>query len=665
MEESRVDKRLGTMPRKIAVFCLLALCCSSLWSQVPKPSEAKQAPKAPAAKAPESPHAMTPDDLGAFLDGVLPLQLKRENIAGAVVVVVKDGNILFSKGYGYADVKKKLPMSPETLVRPGSISKTFTWTAVMQLVEQGKLNLDADVNQYLDFQVPHTFGKPVTLRNLMTHTSGFEEFIKDIDVPEASQLTPLGAFVKAHEPNQIYAPGTIPAYSNYGADLAGYIVERASGMPFEDYVEQNIFKPLGMTEATFRQPLPDALKPMMSEGYQVASQDPKPFELVPPKVAPDGSMSVSGADMARWMIAHLQDGKYGNARILEPQTAELMHARQFAMDPAVNGMCFGFYEESRNGVRIISHGGDLQYFHSDMHLLLDKNLGFFVSYNSSGSGSDVRASLWSAFLDRYFPYTEPPSGGGNAPDAAAVVGKYLTSRRAETTIQRSLWFVVGESTVSDSGDGTIEVDQMKDLAGNPKRWRGIGNMSFREEGGQDLLVFKKGPMGHMIMVTEDATEISQRVPWQQSKSFVQFVLCFLAVMFGGTLLLWPVAALIRRHFKRPLALSPGERRLRLFVKLACAVELGALVGFASFMVVGFSDLTLFRDGMDPLLRLIQLAFLVGMVGAIAIVYNGYRVLSTRANGLWAKLYATGLVLASALYVWFVLMAKLLQVSLKY
>src|SRR5207253_155872 len=201
---------------------------------------------------------------------------------------------------------------------------------------------------------------------------------------------------------QIYAPGTVPAYSNYGANLAGYIVQRVSGMPFEQYVQKNIFEPLGMTRATFVQPLLDSLKPLMSNGYELASEDPKPFELAPPEPAPDGSLSVAGADMAPFMIAHLQNGSYGRTRILQSNTAEMMHARQFSMDPAVNGIALGFFEENRNGLRIIGHGGDLMYFHSDMHLVPDKGLGFFISYNSLGKGDlDIRAAIWHKFLDRY------------------------------------------------------------------------------------------------------------------------------------------------------------------------------------------------------------------------------------------------------------------------
>jgi CubicO group peptidase (beta-lactamase class C family) len=610
---------------------------------------------------------MTTSDVEAFLDGLVPLQLAREDIAGAVIVIVKNGNILFSKGYGYADLKGKVPVSPTaTLFRPGSISKTFAWTAVMQLVERGKIDLDRDINDYLDFKVPHTFGRPVTLRNLMTHTAGFEEVLKDLVVDQSSELVPLRAFVAAHQPNQIFVPGTVPAYSNYGADLAGYIVERVSGRPFDDYVQENIFQPLGITHATFVQPLADSLKPMLSNGYELASGDAKPFELLPPQVAPDGSLSITGADMARFMIAHLQNGKYGETRILQPQTAEMMHARQFSMDPAVNGMALGFYEENRNGHHIVGHGGDTNYFHSDMHLVLDEGLGFFVSYNSSGKGEqDVRTALWEKFLDRYFPFSEPRTEATGTRGIDSVAGKYLSSRRAQTTILRSLWWVLAEASVSEAPGGTIEVDQMKDLGGQPKRWGAIGNMNFREVGGQQFLVFKRDASGHMQMIGEDPTAIFQRASWNGNKNVLMVALGFAALLLAVTLILWPVGTLLRRHYKRTLPLSPSERRLRLLVKIVCAVDLGALVAFTAIVTYGFSDLTLFSDRLDPWLRILQVVLFLGVVGTAALLYNSYRVWRTAGTGIWTRIYTTGLVLASLIYVWFVMASRLLQSSLKY
>ena len=159
------------------------------------------------------------------------MQLEREDIAGAVVLVVKDGAIFFAKGYGYSDIEKKTPVTVDaTLFRPGSISKLFTWTAVMQLVEQGKLDLDRDINTYLDFKIPAKFGKPITLRNIMTHTPGFEEQIKDLINDEGAPIATLKQHLATHIPERIFPPGTTPAYSNYGA-VAGRLHRGARFRP--------------------------------------------------------------------------------------------------------------------------------------------------------------------------------------------------------------------------------------------------------------------------------------------------------------------------------------------------------------------------------------------------------------------------------------------------
>jgi hypothetical protein len=421
-----------------------------------------------------------------------------------------------------------------------------------------------------------------------------------------------------------------------------------------------------MTHATFMQPLPDSLKPMLSNGYELASEEAKPFELVPPEPAPDGSLSVTGADMAPFMIAHLQNGRFAETRILQDKTAETMHARQFSMDPAVNAMALGFYEENRNGLHIIGHGGDLNYFHSDMHLVFDKQLGFFVSYNSSGKGElDTRSALWQKFLDRYFPSTEPHTEVIGKQAVDSVSGKYLSSRRAQTTILRALWFVLAETSVSETQDGTIQVDSMKDFNGQPKHWRGIGNMKFREVGGQQSLLFKPDASGRLQMITEDPIEIFQRVSWNENKSVLQIALGFAVLVFALTLVLWPVGVVLRRHYHHTLVSSPIQRRLRLLVKLVCAVDLGALIAFAAILTYGFSNLSVFSDPFDPWLRILQLFFIVGLIGTIAMLYANYRLWRSSTRGFWTTIYSASLVSASFLYIWLVVASRILQTSLKY
>ncbi len=316
------------------------------------------------------------------------MRFKSGDIPGAVVVVVKDGQVLTERGYGYADVAKRTPVDPAlTLFRPGSVSKLLTWTAVMQQVEQGKIDLDADINQYLDFKVPGLDGKPITMRNLMQHTAGFEEQAKGIIAEEPQTLPPFDALLKVWVPTRIFAPGSTPAYSNYGASLAGYIVQRVSGESFDDYIDKHILEPLEMKHSSFRQPLPANLVPLMSKGYPLGSEEPRPYEIIGP--APAGSLAASGEDMAHFMIAHLQDGEYHGNRILKAETAKMMHDTPLTMLPPLNRMELGFFETNINGREVIGHLGDTDYFHTSLHLFLQDNVGFYVSFNSPGKDGAV------------------------------------------------------------------------------------------------------------------------------------------------------------------------------------------------------------------------------------------------------------------------------------
>ena len=611
---------------------------------------------------------MTASDVGAFLDGLVPAQLGPADVAGAVVVVVKDGQVLVGRGYGFANVEKRVPVSSETtLFRPGSISKLFTWTAVMQQVEKGKLDLDADVNKYLDYKVPEAFGKPITLRDVMTHTPGYEDYAKDLIVADASMLVPLGTHLRSHQPQRIFPAGSTPAYSNYATSMAGYIVERVSGKQFAEYIEESILTPLGMTHSTFRQPLPTALAPLMSNGYKVASEKPQPFEIVVP--APAGALSAAGADMARFMIAHLQDGRYEGAQILQPETAKLMHARQRGKSPETDAMCLGFYEESRNGHRIIGHGGDTNWFHSDLHLIPDANVGFFVSYNSAGNGKGSgRALLWERFLDRYFPYT-PPSAARSADakeQVKKVSGNYLVSRREDSKFLRLL-YLLEQTKVTPSADdeGVIEVAGLADYNEKPKKWEPIGNGVFREVHGQEKVVFQKDPLGRDEMVTEYPFFDFFRPPAHlDAKILLPVAIVSLAVVVLA-LILWPVGALVRRHYARRLELPPGERRLRLWTRLVCLVEVVLVAGYAIIIIRGLDDLNFFTPKLDPWLHVVQVIAALALVGTLIALLNAARAWGSRQRRVWSKLGETLIALACVGLAWIILAGRLLHVGPSY
>src|SRR5438132_3489333 len=360
---------------------------SVVQAQGPAPSPLILGPSPPPAQAsavapePSPRPELTKTDFETLLDALIPSQLRNRNIAGAVVSVVKDGQVLFQKGYGYADFEAKKPVLPDqTLFRPGSISKLFTATAVMQLVEQGKLDLDRDVNEYLDFAIPKTYPEPVTLRQLLTHTAGFEETLKNLFVAHESDLKPLRTYLVNQMPPRIFPTGKVVSYSNYGFTVAGYIVEHVTGEKFERYIDNHIFKPLRMTNSTFDQPLPVALTPQMSQGYLAAAKKPRDFEFV--QAAPAGALSTTAADMTRFMLAFLQDGTVDGVAILKPETMRQMESRQFELHTMINGLGLTFMEYSMNGQRIVAHGGDTVHFHSDMVLVPDAHVGYFISYNS-------------------------------------------------------------------------------------------------------------------------------------------------------------------------------------------------------------------------------------------------------------------------------------------
>ncbi len=609
-------------------------------------------------------HELTSTDLEAFLDGMMPSQLQRENIAGAAIAVVKDGKLIFAKGYGFSDVEKRTPVTADnTLFRPGSISKLFTWTSVMQLAEQGKLDLDKDVNEYLDFKIPPAYGKPITLKNIMTHTAGFEELGRDLFVSDAQHLHSLEQFLKHHVPDRIFPPGIVPAYSNYATALAGYIVQRVSGKSFDQYAQENIFSPLGMQKTTFVQPLPENLKPLMSNGYKKASEKVQPFEFV--EAYPAGSVSTTAKDMSNFMIAHLENGSFADKRILKPETAKQMHSRLYGTDDRLNAMAYGFYEESRNGKRIIGHGGDTVFFHSDLHLILDENVGFFVSYNSAGQGeTSPRTILFEAFLDRYFPFT-PPAGEKAEPamaDAKEIAGFYKGSRRFDSSFL-SLTTPLGEPRVIANSDTTISVDPLKGANGELKKFEEIVPFLFREVHGQDRIGFKKDAAGHWQFQLDYPFFIFQKVGLLENKFFNIGLLIFGLGVLGLTVLLWPVAAIVRKHYSKQLGYTPSDSRLRLLARIVSILFLVFYVGWLS--VLSLSDDPNGINGLPPWIVALGILGVICTFGTTLVWLNAVRSLRNPTRWIWTKLHDLVLALACLALVWLAFTWNLMNFNIHY
>ncbi len=598
-----------------------------------------------------SPPAMTTQDLTPFMDGLVPYAIRRADIAGAVVTVVKDGKIIFAKGYGFSDLAKRTPVDPNnTLFRPGSTSKLFTWTAVMQQVQAGKLNLDTDVNQYLDFKIPDKFGKPITLRNLMTHSAGFEEVIQNLIGDKPSDMMPLGVYLKNHIPNRIFPPGQVIAYSNYGAALAGYIVQRVSGEPYNEYIQKHIFTPLRMTHSTFEQPLPASLAPMMASGYTNAGEDKAhPFEYVVP--APAGAATSSGIDMSRFMLAYLQGGNFDGGTILDPATIREMWTLQLAPAPGMNGFCLGFYQESRNGQEIVSHAGDTDVFHTDLHLLPSQHVGFFMSFNSAGkkgAAEGVRTQIFRHFLDRYYPYTaaQPPTVANPKPDAARVAGWYQSSRRSESALR--LVYALSQTQVSARPDGQIEVSMLQTPGEDPIRWREIGPLFYQEVNGQTHLKFTADSNGKILSWTTDEfipVFIFQRVDGLGTMGSLKILIPAFIVVLLLSLCIRLGTWIYRRRMNLKLNVTRREQWLHLAARIGAISFIVALLGWTAALS---SESAILQPSFITTMILLYTIGLIAIIGGIAIIVeSGLRI--ARGPGGWLVRAAEGVVGLAALY----------------
>jgi len=611
-------------------------------------------------------HPLTADDSGAWLDGLFPYGLAKNNLAAAVVVVVKDGQILVSRGYGYADIAANKKVDPATtLFRPGSISKTFLWTAVMQLVEQGKLNLDADVNQYLDFTIAPRDGKPITMRDLMTHTPGFEETLKNLFSHDGQLPMSNEAWLKEWIPERVFAPGEVSAYSNYGAALAGYIVQRVSGQPFDEYIEQHIYQPLGMQHATFRQPLPANLKGDMAKSYASASTPPKSFEMVVSD--PAGGMSVSGEDMARFMIAHLQNGTYNNVQILRPETAKAMHNFTHYSVPGLMPMALGFYHMDRNGQTIIGHGGDTELFHSAMMLFLQQNVGIFVSIDGDKDGG-LRKQLLDGFTDRYFPalpqLPQPTLGTARA-HGMLLAGRYIGSRGSFDNFL-SIGNLLSQPKIFMTPDGTLITPDFKNMAGQPRHWREVKPFLWLDDvSGSHLgALMQNGKLRWISFDEASPVAVWMPVSFWQSAAWNLPLLYLSLLVFLLTALLWPVAALVRYRCGKAFALMGVARRWYRLSRVVAILHLLFAAGWLLALLQLNIGIAHFNNAFDGTLRLIQLIGVLAILGTIAVVMNA--VCAWRQpSGWWRKTNSLLLLIACLAAIWFAFSLHLLNVHLNY
>ncbi len=538
------------------------------------------------------------EELGELLDVWMEELMRMHQIPNAVVAIVDRGEIAVVRGYGFADLEQQTPVDVGSSVfRIGSTAKLVTWTAVMQLVEQGKLDLRADVNKYLDFQIPEVMvidgrqAAPITLEHLMTHTPGFEDYMSDIFSLDPDRKKPLAQSMRDGLPARVFPPGEVIAYSNYGASLAGYVVERVSGLPFAQYVEENIFEPLGMESSTFRQPLPDDLATSLAKPYRFVDGQFRDgqFEYMS---EPGGSMSSTAPDMARFMLAHLRGGEVDGQRILQERTVDTMHSQLFTHHPQLPGMTHGFIEGEFNDRRVLLHPGGTMLYDTALYLLPDEQVGFFMTH--SGGSAMANLQVFAQFMDTYFPADDigvapqPPAGANER--ARALVGEYHQNRRSFTTDDKMLSLMFGVILVS-ADDGHLVIQHM----GRTHRFVEIepglfGNVSPERvpdlSGDLRTIAFDTDPLGRSMLMMAGPVSYS-RAPWHERRlpnfaalaGSILFILVSLVFWIGSSL----VRRLRRHQHKQTL------RGARLARGIGVLFALLTLVVVLEFFMVGEPD----------------------------------------------------------------------------
>ncbi len=593
--------------------------------------------------------------LEAFVDGLATSLMRSKNSPSGTVAIAHRGELIFAKGYGFQDVEEQIPVDPATtLFRPGSVSKLFTWVSVMQLVEQGKLDLDADVNDYLEsVQIKNTFDAPITLRHIMTHTAGFEDgAVGYLIIDDPAKALPLRDSMARYQPLRVNPPGKQTAYSNYATALAGLIVQNVSGLPFNDYVRENIFEPLGMNNSSFEEPLPEPLAANMATSYKVEAGRyiEKPFEIIA-SFGPAGAQSATATDMVRFGQAILNGGELDGVRILEESTVEEMLTRAFSHDDRLMGMALGFYERDINGQRVVGHGGDTMYFHSYLGIDKANELTFFVSFGADG-GSEVRSVFTPSFYNEYFGIEaerpEPPTDFSER--APRYAGTYGFWRSNFSTLEKAAG-LGGGVQVAPTEEDTLLVA----FAGGAKQYVEVDNNLFRELNpavslvagiSPALIAFQEDENGHITGFVMDGLPFMslRRLPLAATPNFNFTLLGFSVLVFLGVVL--------GRWYRRKIikALAPADK---------ATVNAAFYAALANILVLVIGGIVLVMVG-ESLFSGIPLVFKLWLVTPIIAVLAGFYLLYRNLlawqhgilDGAWARIRLTIVTLCALFMSWF-------------
>ena len=506
------------------------------------------------------------------LASVVPEEMARRHLVGAVVVIVDREGVILAEGYGHADLDQQTPVRPEhTTFRAASVSKLLTTTAVVQLVERGSIDLDRELATYIEgLELPCRDGRPITPRHLLTHSAGLSEGFIGWQARTRAEWLPLRDYLERGLPAQFAPAGEIISYANYDIGLAGLLVESVNGLPFHEVVSREILQPLGMSRSSFG--MEPAVLDGIAQGYVFVSGSQRRIPVDFRNNRASGGLVTSGLDMGRFLRVFLNGGEVDGTRILRPETTAAMLSRQLSQHPGMKGIGFGFWELEIDGRSYWGHDGDVVGWNARALLMPERGLGLFMAY----TGTDTLK----AFGDRVASTVFGPSQAVRARErsprvvfagAGRLEGLYRWTRTARATPDRLFtpyWLVQYRARVDASGE--LELSNALGLFPT-SRWEPVGADLFQEIGGARRLSFqeKDGRITHLFLDTSPIPMALERIAWWESVPVqatlvVVFLVAFLVMSACG------VVGLLR---SRPLS----------GIALASAADLAFLIAFPPAM----------------------------------------------------------------------------------
>lgn len=407
------------------------------------------------------------NQITSFFEERINNSVEKDNIPGVSIAIVK-GDQVFTKGFGFADVRKKVLVTEDTSFKIASITKLFTTIGIMQLVQQGELDLDSDIRTVLEeFEYNNKYTLKVS--NLLTHTSGFDESLINYQSLGFGSNVKLEDFIYKNQPELIRKPGEFTQYNNYAFALAGYILQEISGVDYKQYIIENIFKPLDMTNSSFN--FEDNMDDIALE-YVYQNGLLKPVYEYSLDAYPAGAITSSADDMVKFLFAMTNIENKESKSILKAGTLQTMQTKQFSNHPDLAGICYGFIENVKNGHRFIGHGGSLMGISSELLIDLENELGIFIVANSNNS-NEVTIELIEGFIEEFYSL-QPSSNGEKEISNLNIEGKYYSNRFSRNTIEKMQLLFAPQIEVKSLDSKSIEVSGI----GPTKTYQHLGDFLF-------------------------------------------------------------------------------------------------------------------------------------------------------------------------------------------